>query len=86
MTIKLKIEYTADEKQRIVEALRATAVAQAELWDVLLEVENEHACSIEIDDKLISSLSGDCSHPPSFEDLKSDAVWEAFEEHSELSA
>ena len=87
MTTKLSsINYTAEEKQRIISALRLAAVAQAELWDVLREVEINHAISIEIDGELIAKLASDCGCPPCFDDPKADRVWEAFEEHSEVSA
>jgi hypothetical protein len=86
MTTKITINYTAEERQRIIESLRAAAVAQAELWDVLRDVELDHAVSIEIDGELISTLASDCDCPPSFDNIKAERVWEAFGEHSEVLA
>lgn len=83
--MKITIEYTAEEKNRIISALRAAAVAEAQLWDVLHEIENDHECMIETDIYLIGSLAGDCSSPPSFSDLDAENVWESFEFHSEVS-
>lgn len=79
---KFQPRYSATEKQQIVEAIRAVAMAQAELWDVLRYVENDHSCSIETDIYLIDSLAGDCSAPPSFQDLPAASVWESFRLHS----
>lgn len=84
MSEKMQLPYSSEEKQRIVQSLRAVCVAQAELWDVLHEIENDHECSIETDIYLVGELAGGCNHPPSFADLKDDEVWESFEEHSEV--
>jgi hypothetical protein len=81
-TKKFQPKYSPAEKQRIVQSIRAVCIAQAELWDVLREVENDHRCSIETDIYLIGELAGDCSHPPSFQDLPVDSVWESFKLHS----
>jgi hypothetical protein len=86
MATKIAVEYSAEEKQRIIAALRLAAVAQAELWDVLRDVEMTHAISIEIDGELIAMLAADCKCPPCFDDLKAERVWKGFEEHSEVSA
>lgn len=85
MTTKISINYTDVERQKIVEALRATALAEAELWDVLRDVEAEHSCSIEYDDQLISELAGEYDTPPEFGDVDVDAVWDSFLQHSEVS-
>lgn len=83
---RVEIEYTQEQRARIVESLRAVAVAQAEFWDVLHEVEAEHDASIETDMYLIDGLAGDCNTPASFADLKdAGAVWDAFVEHSAVT-
>jgi hypothetical protein len=79
---KFQPRYNAAEKQRIVEAVRAAAVAEAELWDTLRDIESDRHCSIETDIHLISSLAGDCSRPPTFSDLTNENVWETFKIHS----
>ena len=79
---KFQPRYTAAEKQQIVQAIRAVAIAQAELWDALHEIEDDHRCSIETDIYLIDSLAGDCGAPPSFSDLSAESIWESFKLHS----
>ena len=79
---KFQPRYSPAEKERIVQAVRAAAVAEAELWDTLRDIENDHRCSIDTDVYLISSLAGDCSTPPSFSNLTVDNVWGTFKLHS----
>lgn len=79
------IEYTPEEKTQIIQALRSVCIAQAELWDVLREVENDHECSIDTDIYLVGALAGGCNVPPSFSDLSDEEVWESFEQHAEVS-
>jgi hypothetical protein len=74
MANKYAIHYSPSEKRRLVQAIRAAAIAQAELWDVLRDIESERRCSIEYDIYLLDSLAGDCSAPPSFSDLPVAAI------------
>lgn len=79
---KVEMQYTEEQKAEIISKLRAVCVAQAELWDVLYEIENEHEVEIEMDLHLVGELAGDCNVPPSFSDLPDDVVWESFLAHS----
>jgi hypothetical protein len=79
------VDYSQEQKTRIVQALRAACVAQAEFWDALGEVEREHEIAIDTDTFLVGILAGDCSTPPTFDDLSDDAVWDAFIAHTEVS-
>lgn len=82
---KITVEYTAEERQEIIQKLRAVSVAQAELWDTLHAIENERECSIDIDLYLVGELAGGCNVPPSFSDLSDEDVWEHFEMHAEAT-
>jgi hypothetical protein len=81
----IKIDFTDEQKARITQRLRTAAIAQAEFWDVLRQMENEHGCEIEPDVDLISELAGECSCPPSLADLQDDDIWASFLNHSRLS-
>ena len=82
---RIQLEYDECQKTQIVQALRKVCVAQAELWDVLREVEQQHECAIETDVYLVGELAGGCNHPPSLADLSDEEVWESFEEHSSVN-
>jgi hypothetical protein len=79
-------QFTEDEKKRIISSLKALAVAQAEFWDVLrdLELEHEEGLEIETDVYLVGELAGDCSMCPRHSDLQNEAVWDSFVEHSHV--
>jgi len=81
-----RIRYSAEEKQSIVSALRAVAIAQAEFWDVLREVENAHSVAIETDNELVGALAGNCNIPATFADLPESDVWFTFKEHTEVQS
>jgi len=70
------------ERQNIISALRAAALAVAEFWDTLREVENEHGCMIDYSDDLINCLAGEYKTPAGFADLAEDVVWENFTQQS----
>lgn len=69
-----------EEKAAIVATLKRVAVAMAEFWDVLRDIEGEHDIEIEPDVSLVSGVAGECGHPPDTSDLEDAAVWDAFEE------
>ena len=69
-----------DEQVALIAAARAAAVAIAEFWDALRDIESAHEISIEYTDSMLSSLAGDCSSPPSFSDLETDTVIDALRE------
>jgi hypothetical protein len=81
-----RIRYSAEEKQRIIDSLRALAIAQAEFWDVLGEVESAHSVMIEADNELAGTLAGNCNIPATFADLPESDVWFTFKEHTEVQS
>lgn len=81
----MRIEYTDDEKKAITAALKNAAVALAEVWDAVRDV--EHRLGIEINfaagPLLTDNLAPECNIPPSTDDLDDAAVWEAFVDATE---
>ena len=74
---------TPEEKAEIILKSKAVAVAMAELWDALGEVEGNHNTSIDVRPEYYSSLAAECNCPPSFADLSDESVWEQFESEVE---
>ena len=67
-TVK-ELVLTDTEGQELLTKTRAAAVALAEFWDTLRQLESAHECSIEYGE-LIDELAGECDLPPSFDDLR----------------
>jgi hypothetical protein len=80
--VQVTIEYSNEEKQEVIAKLKALAVAQAEFWDLLREIEEAHECEIKFDPALVSELAEGCNIPPSFTDLNDDELWATFQERS----
>lgn len=73
-------KFTTGERASIIACLKRVAVAQAEFWDILREIEQERDIEIEPDVSLVSDVAGGCDHPPATSDLDDEDVWVAFEE------
>jgi hypothetical protein len=73
------VEYTAEQKQEIIDALKWAAVAYAAYWDTLRAIEIAHDCEIETSPELVGSLASNCNIPPNANDLDDNDVWESFE-------
>jgi hypothetical protein len=74
------VKFTKEEEAQVVTGLKAVAVALADYWDVLRELEMEHASEIEHGLELFSSLAGDCGTPAHFDDIDDEDVLQAFYE------
>lgn len=75
---KIKYAFAESDKPEIISALRQVAVAIAEYWDVLREIEGRDSVEIETKDELFTSLAGECNIPPSLSDLPANGVWQEF--------
>lgn len=67
------------EKREVVAAVTNAAVAMAELWDVLSDIESAHNCEFDDTAQMVSNLAGSCNMPPSPSDLTDDDILEELE-------
>lgn len=78
------MRYTKEEKRVIIAKCRAVAVAVAELWDAMRDVELRTGCELDNELELYSSLASGCNTPPSPKDLSDTDVWDVFQSHVEV--
>jgi hypothetical protein len=75
--------YTEVEQVEITRRLKLAAVAVAEVWDAIREVEHDDIdLEIELGNSLLFDLAGNCDHPPTTADLLDEDVWQSFVETS----
>jgi hypothetical protein len=83
---KVAHQFTDCQRREIIAKLKNLAVAQAEFWDTLRDIELEHNITIETDIYLTGEIAGNCEQPASHLDLDDGDVWASFEEHSSVES
>lgn len=81
----MRVKYSPADKAEITAKLKAAAVALAEFWDVLAQVENAHGVSLECTPELVSGVASECNTPPAFSDLADREVWASFKADVKVS-
>jgi len=82
---RAQVKLTDDEQTQLVTAMRSAAIALAELWDTLRDIEGAHECEINLDLEAISDLATACNVPPTHGDLKTDYVLATYERHAQVN-
>jgi hypothetical protein len=71
-------DLSVKERERIIEKLRVTAIAAADLWDICSQIEEAHGFEIGFETDWVEALGGLCDSPASNTKWGSGELWELF--------